>query len=62
MGKGEQGIFLNRDRYLLYALAGALFLCLGPVLLDPYWLKFFSFLIISLIIASSWNGCAIHCG
>lgn len=62
MGKGKQGIFLNRNRYLLYALAGALFLCLGPVLLDPYWLKFFSFLIISLIIACSWNLIGGYCG
>jgi len=62
MGKGEQGIFLNRDRHLLYALAGSLFLCLGPVLLDPYWLKFFSFLIISLVIACSWNLIGGYCG
>lgn len=62
MGKCEQGVFLNRDRYLLYALAGTLVLCLGPALLDPYWLKFLSFLIISLVIACSWNLIGGYCG
>ena len=62
MGKSEQGIFLNRDRYLLYALAGSLLLCLGPALLDPYWLKFLSFLIVSLVIACSWNLIGGYCG
>ncbi|MBI5905591.1 MAG: branched-chain amino acid ABC transporter permease [Deltaproteobacteria bacterium] len=62
MGTVGKGIFLNRDRYLLLALAGATLLCLGPALLDAYWLKFVSFLIISLIIACSWNLIGGYCG
>lgn len=62
MATWNKGIFLNRNRYLLVALAGALALCLGPAFLDSYWLKFVSFLVISLIIACSWNLIGGYCG
>lgn len=61
-GSGRKGIFLNRNRYLQYTLAGALILCLGPAILDSYWLKFLSFLVISLVMASSWNLIGGYCG
>jgi branched-chain amino acid transport system permease protein len=62
MMKGDKGIFLNRNRYILYAMAGSAVLFLGPTVLNSYWLKICSFLIVSLIIACSWNLIGGYCG
>src|SRR3989304_1224200 len=60
--KGDKGIFFNRNRYILYAMAGCAVLFLGPTVLNTYWLKICSFLIVSLIIACSWNLIGGYCG
>jgi branched-chain amino acid transport system permease protein len=57
----EKGIFLNRNRYVIWVLVTAVLLCIGPFLLNTYWLKFFSFMIVSLIIACSWNLIGGYC-
>jgi branched-chain amino acid transport system permease protein len=61
MAESAKGIFLNRNRYLLFTLAAGILLGCGPLLLNPYWLKFCSFLLISLILACSWNLLGGYC-
>lgn len=50
-----KGVFLNRNRYMLMILLAGFMLCLCSSLLNTYQLKFFSFLLVNIIIACSWN-------
>ncbi len=61
-GRTGKGIFLKRNEYLAVIAAAGALLCLGPVVLDAYWLKFLSFLFLSLVIACSWNLIGGYCG
>jgi len=55
MHPSPRGIFLNRNRYLLLVIGVGLLLALIPFFTGSYWLKFFSFLIVNIIIGCSWN-------
>lgn len=57
-----KGIFLRRNSYLALTAAAGILLSLGPFVLNPYWLKFASFLLLSLVIACSWNLIGGYCG
>lgn len=57
----SKGIFIERNRYLLRLAAGAILLSLAPFVLNPYWLKFLSFMLVSLILACSWNLIGGYC-
>ena len=51
----EKGIFINRNKYLMGVVLAGLMLCAFPIVVNPYWLKFISFMLVSLTIACSWN-------
>jgi branched-chain amino acid transport system permease protein len=56
-----RGIFIRRNTYLQWILLAGVLSAALPWIVNPYWLKFVSFMLVSLVIASSWNLIGGYC-